>query len=165
MYKHRVFITEDQIQARLVALAEQLDRDYAGRTLNIVCILKGAAVFVADLIRLLHIPVILHFLKVSSYTDGAESSGTVHLHFSSVTDLEARHVLVMEDILDTGITMDYLIKHMTATKPASLRYCVLLDKPERRKIDIRPDYVGFEIADYFVIGYGLDYNELGRNLR
>jgi hypoxanthine phosphoribosyltransferase len=165
MYKHRVFITEDQIRKRLVELADELDRDYAGRTLDIVCILKGAAIFVSDLIRLLKIPVILHFVKVSSYKDGTESSGTVHLHFSSVSDLTDRHVLVVEDIVDTGITIDYLTKHLTPTNPATVKYCVLLNKPERRKLNIRPDYVGFDIPDQFVIGYGLDYKVLGRNLR
>src|SRR5262249_5132655 len=104
-------------------------------------------------------------VRVSSYDSGSESSGTVNLHFASAIDLRGRDVLLFEDILDTGITLDYLIKHLQEKNPRSLKICVLLDKPEKRKVDIQPDYVGFQIPDEYVIGYGLDYQELGRNLR
>src|SRR3990172_1863465 len=165
MFKHKILLTEEQIQRRVLEIADRLNLDYADRTLDIVCVLKGGIVFLSDLIRLLHIPVRIHFLRISSYGNETQNAGTLNLHFSYVADLENRHVLLLEDILDTGITMDYLLKHLTEQKPASMKICVLLDKPYRRKVDIRAEYVGFEIPDHFVIGYGLDYQELGRNLR
>ena len=165
MYKHKVLITEEEIRERVTELANMLNRDYQGETLDIVCTLKGAVFFAADLMRGLSIPVRLHFIQVSSYGSGTENSGKIHLHFSSAIDLQHRNVLLVEDILDTGITLDYLVKHLSEKNPRSLKTCILLDKPDRRKLDITPDYKGFEIPDVFVIGYGLDYNELGRNLR
>src|SRR5262245_9412961 len=166
MYKHKVLISEDKIQQRIAAVASSLNRDYAGHTIDIICILKGSLIFTSDLIRRLTIPVRIHFVQVSSYGDEMETSGTVNLHFSSVSeDLTDRDVLLVEDVLDTGITLDYLIKQLKEERPASLKTCVLLDKPSRRKLNMTADYVGFEIPDNFVIGYGLDYRELGRNLR
>lgn len=166
MYKHKILIPEERIQERIAAVASSIDRDYADRAVDVICILKGSLIFTSDLIRKLTIPVRLHFVQVSSYGDETESSGTVNLHFSSVSeDLKDRDVLLVEDVLDTGITLDYLIKQLKEELPATLKTCVLLDKPSRRKLNITADYVGFEIADNFVIGYGLDYRELGRNLR
>lgn len=166
MFKHKVLISEEKIQERIAAVAASLNRDYADHTLDVICILKGGLIFMSDLIRSLTMPVRLHFLQVSSYGDETESSGTVNLHFSSVSeDLTDRDVLLVEDVLDTGITLDYLIKQLKEERPATLKTCVLLDKPSRRKLNIKADYVGFEIPDNFVIGYGLDYRELGRNLR
>lgn len=166
MYKHKILISEEKIQERIAAVASSIDRDYADRAVDVICILKGSLIFTSDLIRKLTIPVRLHFVQVSSYGDETESSGTVNLHFSSVSeDLKDRDVLLVEDVLDTGITLDYLIKQLKEERPATLKTCVLLDKPSRRKLNITADYVGFEIADNFVIGYGLDYRELGRNLR
>lgn len=166
MYKHKVLIPEERIQERIAAIAASLNRDYADRTLDVICILKGGLIFMSDLIRSLTVPVRLHFVQVSSYGDETESSGTVNLHFSSVSeDLTDRDVLLVEDVLDTGITLDYLIKQLKEERPATLKTCVLLDKPSRRKLNITADYIGFEIPDNFVIGYGLDYRELGRNLR
>ena len=165
MFKHTVLINEEKIQERLQNLGAQINADYEGQELDIICILKGSIVFLADLMRRLSIPVRIHFLHVSSYGDDAESSGTINLHFSSVTeDLKDRNVLIVEDILDTGITMDYLLKQLREEHPTSMKVCVLLDKPSRRKIELRSDYIGFEIEDHFVIGYGLDFRELGRNL-
>jgi hypoxanthine phosphoribosyltransferase len=166
MYKHKVLIPEEKIQQRIATLGASLNRDYVGRILDMICILKGGVIFASDLIRNLTVPVRLHFVQVSSYGDEMETSGTVNLHFSSVSeDLTDRDVLLVEDVLDTGITLDYLIKQLKEERPASLKTCVLLDKPSRRKLNITADYVGFEIPDNFVIGYGLDYRELGRNLR
>jgi hypoxanthine phosphoribosyltransferase len=166
MYKHKVLIPEEKIQQRIAAIASSLNRDYDGHIIDVICILKGGLIFMSDLIRSLTIPVRLHFVQVSSYGDETESSGTVNLHFSSVSeDLTGKDVLLVEDVLDTGITLDYLMKQLKEEKPASLKTCVLLDKPSRRKLNINADYVGFEIPDNFVIGYGLDYRELGRNLR
>lgn len=166
MYKHEVLISEERIGERVRQIADQLNQDYAGKDLDVICVLKGSIIFVADLLRCLTVPVRLHFLHVSSYGEDSESSGTISLHFSSVTeDLLNRNVLVVEDILDTGITMDYLLKQLREEKPASLKICVLLDKPSRRKVGIKADYAAFDIDDHFVIGYGLDFRELGRNLR
>lgn len=146
-------------------MAELLNRDYANRDLNILCILKGAAVFAVDLIRHLTVPVRLHFIQTSSYGTGTESSGTVHIQYTSPFEVEGQDVLIVEDILDTGITLDYLIRQLEQKNPRSLRVCVLLNKPERRHVQLEPEYTGFEIPNQFVFGYGLDYQELGRNLR
>jgi hypoxanthine phosphoribosyltransferase len=165
MYKHRILFSEEEIANRVGLIAQTISRDYEDHTLDIVCILKGAVIFLSDLIRKLTIPVRIHFVQVSSYGDETISSGTVTLHFSSVSEnLESKQILVVEDILDTGITLDYLVKQLKEEHPESLKTCVLLDKPSRRKLNIRADYVGFEIEDHFVIGYGLDYRDLGRNL-
>lgn len=165
MFKHQILITEDEIQQRVRELAEKLNEDYSHGSLDIICVLKGAIIFVADLSRQLTMPVRLHFLQVSSYGDEAENRGTVNLRFSSVSeDLLNRNVLLIEDILDTGITLDYLLRQLKEENPFSLRTCVLLDKPARRRVDVRADYVGFVIEEHFVIGYGLDYQEFGRNL-
>jgi hypoxanthine phosphoribosyltransferase len=165
MYKHQVLISEEKIADRLQLLSTQLNTDYEGKELDVICILKGSIIFTADLVRRLTIPVRIHFLQISSYGDDSESSGTINLRFSSVTeDLLNRNVLIVEDILDTGITMDYLLKQLREENPASLKICVLLDKPSRRKVGVKADYVCFEIEDQFAIGYGLDFQELGRNL-
>lgn len=164
MFKHRVLITEEQIRQRIQELGETLNHEYKGRTLDIICVLKGSFIFVSELIRKLDIPVRVHFLQVSSYGTGSQSSGTVSLHFSTTFNLENKDVLLVEDILDTGITLDYLLRQLKEKTPNSLKLCVLLYKPERRKLDITPDFVGFQIPDEFVVGFGLDFGELGRNL-
>jgi len=165
MYKHQILLTEEEIQARIAQMAEQLNEDYADRELDILCVLKGAAVFTVDLIRHLTVPVRLHYIQTSSYGSGTENSGTVHIQYTSVFEVGGRDVLIVEDILDTGITLDYLIRQLEQKNPHSLKTCILLDKPDRRHVQLEPDYKGFEIPDQFVIGYGLDYNEFGRNLR
>jgi hypoxanthine phosphoribosyltransferase len=164
MLKIQPLITANQIESRVRELAADLNRDYQDRTVDIVCVLKGAMIFVSDLVRLLEFPVRLHLLRVQSYSGGTESSGTVCLHFSSEFELEDRNVLLIDDIVDTGITLRFLLDYLMPQKPHSLKSCVLLNKPARRKLDIYPDYSGFEIEDHFVVGYGLDYNEQGRNL-
>jgi hypoxanthine phosphoribosyltransferase len=166
MYKHKILITEEQIQQRIHGIAAEINEEFQDITLDLICILKGGVVFLCDLMRHLTVPVRIHFVRVSSYLDSTETSGTVSLHFSSVSeDLKDRSVLLVEDIVDTGITLDYLIKQLKEEQPAVLKTCVFLDKPSRRKLLLKPDWVGFEISDQFVIGYGLDYQELGRNLR
>jgi hypoxanthine phosphoribosyltransferase len=165
MFKHTMLISEDQLQRRVAELAETFNREFGNTTIDIICVLKGAVFFATDIMQLLTMPVRLHFVRVSSYDSGTESSSTLNLHFSSAIDLQGRNVILFEDILDTGITLDYLLKHLREKNPQTLKVCVLLDKPERRKIDLQPDYVGFQIPDEFVIGYGLDYEELGRNLK
>jgi hypoxanthine phosphoribosyltransferase len=165
MYKHKSFISERKIGQRVRKLAAEIDREYRGKTLDIVCVLKGGFFFVSDLMRALKVEARLHFVAISSYRTNTASSGTVTLHFSSVDDLKDKDILVVEDILDTGITLDYLIKYLGNQQPASIKTCVLLDKPERRRVDIKPDFTGFQIPNHFMIGYGLDYREFGRNLK
>ena len=166
MYKHRVLIPEEKIRERINEISVTINNDYDGYTLDMICLLKGGIIFLSDLIRRLNVPLRIHFVHVSSYRGETESSGTVSLHFSSVSEeLHGKQILVVEDILDTGITLDYLVKQLREEQPESLKTCVLLDKPSRRRLNIKADYVGFEIEDHFVIGYGLDYRELGRNLR
>ncbi len=165
MFKSTPLLSEESIQNRVREIADSLNRDYAGRTVDALCVLKGSMFFAADLFRNLTVPVRVHFMQVSSYGSSTESSGTVNLYFSSAFEVEDCDVLLVEDILDTGITMNYLLERLRARNPRTMKTCVLLDKPARRKLDIKADYVGFEIQDHFVVGYGLDYNELGRNMR
>lgn len=164
MYKHKVLITNEQIQQRVTELADMLNKQYKGQKLDVICVLKGSFVFVSDLLRRLEMPVRVHFMQVSSYGTGSKSSGRVNIRFTTAFNLQDNDVLLVEDILDTGITLDYLLRQLKEKNPRSIKVCVLLYKPERRKIDITPDYMGFQIPDEFVIGYGLDYQELGRNL-
>ncbi len=165
MYKHSVLITEDQIQARIAELANTLNLDYRGRTLHVVCVLKGALFFVVDLVRYLDFPLNLHFVQAASYAASAESSGTIHLLYSSIQEVQDLDLLVIEDVVDTGLTLDWLGRRFLAKGARSVRNCVLLDKRERRRVQVQVDYAGFVIPNRFVIGYGLDYKEFGRNLR
>ncbi|MGI6566353.1 MAG: hypoxanthine phosphoribosyltransferase [Firmicutes bacterium] len=160
----RVLLTEDEIQQRVAELGEQLSQDYAGKDLVIVCILKGALHFMADLTRKISIPVDMDFMAISSYGASTKSSGEVRI----LQDLDAaianRHVLIVEDIVDSGLTLKYLVDNLSSRRPASLKIATLLDKPARRVVPISPDYNGFLIPDEFVVGYGLDYAEKYRNL-
>jgi hypoxanthine phosphoribosyltransferase len=164
MSEHRVLITEEQLQKRVHELAEEVNQLYDNHPIDLICILKGAVIFSCDLMRSLQMPVRMHFIQVSSYST-TQTSGAIDFHFSSPFDITDRDVLIVEDILDTGITLDYLIKHLREKNPRSIRICTLLDKPHRRRLQLQPDFVGFKIPDDFVIGYGLDYQEVGRNLR
>ncbi len=164
MYKHSILLTKERINERVAELAETINKDYDGGILDIVCILKGALFFAADLTRRIVVPSRFHFIQVSSYGNETNTSGTVTLQLSSIMNLRGCQVLLVEDILDTGITMEYLLSHLNQQQPQSLKLCVLLDKIERRRASVRPDYRGFEIPDRFVIGYGLDFREFGRNL-
>jgi hypoxanthine phosphoribosyltransferase len=164
VFKTEVLFTEEQIQNRVQELAEKINAEYEGITIDILCILKGSLVFAADLIRRLTIPIRIHFMQVRSYGNNTQSTGTIHLHFSSDYELKQCDVLLVEDILDTGITLEFVQEHLKEKNLKSLRTCVLLDKPARRKVNIRADYVGFKIEDHFVVGYGLDFKEFGRNL-
>ena len=164
MLDTRPLYSSEQITGRVAQLAAVLNQDYQGRTVDVICVLKGSICFAADLIRLLSFPVRLHFMQVRSYESGTENSGTVHLYFPSDFELNGRDVLLVEDIVDTGITLQYVLQHLGVKDPASLKTCALLDKPARRKVNVHPDYCGFTIENVFVVGYGLDYNEFGRNL-
>jgi hypoxanthine phosphoribosyltransferase len=156
-------VSEQEIQAKVAELGRRISEDYAGSEILLIGLLRGAIVFLSDLMRAISIPVRLDFIGISSYGASTES-GAVRLVMDLETDIAGRHVLVVEDIVDTGKTLSYLLENLKARQPASLRICALLDKPERRTVPIAIDYVGFEIADKFVVGYGLDFAEGYRNL-
>ncbi len=159
-----ILIDEKTLQARIRELGEQISRDYQGKRPILVGVLKGAFMFMADLIRHISIPHEIDFMATSSYGAATESSGVVRILKDLDTPISGRDVLIVEDIIDTGLTLDYLIRILKARNPASLRVCTLLDKRERRRIPIPLDYVGFEIPNKFVVGYGLDFGEIYRNL-
>lgn len=161
-----VLVTENQIQSRVAELGAQISSDYAGRKLTLVSVLKGSLPFMADLMRVITVPVRIDLMEVSSYGGATtESSGLVRILKDLSASIEGEEVLICEDIIDTGLTLNYLIRYLGGKKPASLRICTLLDKPARRLVEINVDYTGFTIPDQFVVGYGLDYNEHYRNLR
>ncbi len=157
-------IPAKQLERRVREMAEQISADYAGQQPVIVGVLKGAWVFMADLVRQLSIPVRCDFVRLSSYGVGTVPTGPPRLLLDLTESIAGQHVLVIDDIVDTGISLEWLQRHMLAKQPASLKTCVLLDKPARREVDVEPDYVGFEIPDRFVVGYGIDYAEQYREL-
>jgi hypoxanthine phosphoribosyltransferase len=159
-----VLLTEDQIQARVSELGAQLNADYAGLEPVLISVLKGSIVFLADLVRGMELPLSIDIMEVSSYGAATETSGQVRILKDLSNPIEGRHVIVVEDIIDTGLTLNYLLRYLREKGPASLRICCLLDKPARRLTEIPIDYVGFTIPDRFVVGYGLDYGERYRNL-
>ena len=160
----KVLLSKEEIQQKIFLLGKQIGKDYQGKDLLVVCILKGAVVFMSDLIRQIDCPLAIDFMAVSSYGDATTSSGAVMILKDLESNVEDRHVLIVEDIIDTGLTLKYLVENIQARKPASVKICTLLDKPERRKVEINVDYKGFVIPDEFVVGYGLDYAELYRNI-
>jgi hypoxanthine phosphoribosyltransferase len=160
-----VLISEEQIHARVAELGAQISADYEGRELTLVSVLKGSLPFMADLMRAISIPVSIDLMEVSSYGGTAtESSGLVRILKDLSSSIDGRDVMIVEDIIDTGLTLNYLIRYLRGKNPRSLHICTLLDKPARRLVDIPIDYLGFTIPDQFVIGYGLDYGEHYRNL-
>ena len=161
-----VLVTEEAIQARILELGRQIGADYAGRSLTLVSVLKGALPFMADLMRAIAVPVRIDLMEVSSYGGTTtESSGLVRILKDLSATIEGEDVLIVEDIIDTGLTLNYLLRYLRGKNPRTLRICTLLDKPARRLVDIQVDYTGFTIPDQFVVGYGLDYGEYYRNLR
>jgi hypoxanthine phosphoribosyltransferase len=161
-----ILLTEDQIQDRIAELGRQISVDYAGRQLTLVSVLKGSLPFMADLMRAISIPVRIDLMEVSSYGGtSTESSGLVRILKDLSASIQGEDVLIVEDIIDTGLTLNYLLRYLRGKNPATLRICTLLDKPARRLVDIPVDYIGFTIPDQFVVGYGLDYGEVYRNLR
>ena len=159
-----MLIDEDRLQERIRELGRELSQDYAGRELLLVGVLKGAVFFMADLMRELSVPCEIDFMAISSYGASTDSSGVVRILKDLDINIEGRHVLVVEDIIDSGLTLSYLVRNLESREPASLQVCALLTKPERREIDVDVRYVGFEIPNRFVIGYGLDFGERYRNL-
>ena len=159
-----VLIDQDALQQRIQELGEEISTDYTGRDLLLIGVLKGAVFFMADLMRNLTIPCEIDFMAISSYGDSTDSSGVVRILKDLDINIEDRHVLVVEDIIDSGLTLSYLMRNLEARGPASLEICSLLTKPERREADVPVRYIGFEIPNRFVIGYGLDFAERYRNL-
>jgi hypoxanthine phosphoribosyltransferase len=160
-----VLIGEEQIRQKVIELGARLSADYLGRELTLVSVLKGSLPFMADLMRAISIPVTIDLMEVSSYGGTAtETSGLVRILKDLSASIEGRDVLIVEDIIDTGLTLNYLVRYLKGKNPRSLRICTLLDKPARRLVEIPIDYRGFEIPDQFVVGYGLDYGERYRNL-
>jgi hypoxanthine phosphoribosyltransferase len=159
-----VLIDRDALQRRIPEHAEEISTDYTGRDLLLVGVLKGAVFFMADLMRNLTIPCEIDFMAISSYGDSTDSTGVVRILKDLDINIEGRDVLVVEDIIDSGLTLSYLMRNLEARQPASLEVCALMTKPERREIDVPVRYIGFEIPNRFVIGYGLDFGERYRNL-
>src|ERR671915_833500 len=159
-----ILVQADELQHRITQMAAEVSRDYEGKDLLLIGVLKGAVFFLADLMRQLDIPCEVDFMAVASYGSSTDSSGVVRILQDLDAPLEGRDVLIVEDIVDSGLTLQYLMRTLQARKPASLEVCALLTKPDRRKIDLPARYVGFEIPDKFAIGYGLDYAERYRNL-
>jgi hypoxanthine phosphoribosyltransferase len=159
-----VLVGADELQLRVRELGEAISRDYAGRPLLLVGVLKGAVFFLSDLMRHIEIPVEVDFMAVASYGSATDSSGVVRILKDLDVVIEGRDVLIVEDIVDSGLTLQYLLRNLGSRDPATLEVCALLTKPSRRKVELPVRYVGFEIPDRFVVGYGLDYDERHRNL-
>lgn len=159
-----VLYSEDQIKRRVAELGAEIERDYAGKEVELIGILRGSFVFMADLCRHINLPCTLDFMAVSSYGSGTSSSGQVQINKDLSEDISGRHLIIVEDILDSGNTLSYLMELLRHRNPASLKICTLLNKSERRVRPVKADYIGFEVPDAFVVGYGMDYNEKYRNL-
>lgn len=160
----KVLISTEELQRRIAEMGKQISNDYQGEEILMIGVLRGAVLFMADLARAIDLHVSMDFMAVSSYGAGTTSSGVVRILKDLDEDIEGRHVLVVEDIVDSGLTLNYLLENLKSRKPASIKLCTLLNKPERRKVEVKIDYNGFDVPDYFVIGYGLDYAERYRNL-
>lgn len=160
----RELISEEKVDKRIRELGEEISRDYAGKQIHLICVLKGGVFFMCELAKRITVPVSMDFMCVGSYGDGTKSSGVVRIAKDLDEAIEGKEVLIVEDIIDSGNTLYYLMDVLQKRKPASLRLCTLLDKPERRVKDVKVDYTGFEIPDEFIVGYGLDYAQKYRNL-
>ncbi len=162
--KIKVLITEEEVDARIRELGEKISKEYEGKQIHLICVLKGGVFFMCELAKRITVPVSMDFMCVGSYGDGTKSSGVVRLAKDLDESIENKEVLIVEDIIDSGNTLYYLMDVLRQRKPASLRLCTLLDKPDRRVKDVHVDWTGFEIPDKFVVGYGLDYAQKYRNL-
>lgn len=160
----RVMISEKEINARIQAIGEEISRDYAGKSIHLVCVLKGGSFFMCELAKRITLPVSIDFMSVSSYGKDTKSSGVVKIIKDLDESLKDKEVIVVEDIIDSGRTLSYLLELLSQRGPKSLSLCTLLDKPSRRVVNVDVNYTGFEIPDAFVVGYGLDYNQKYRNL-
>lgn len=164
--KHHVemYLSEEEVDKRIKEIGEQISKDYAGKEVHLICVLKGGSFFMCELAKRITVPVSLDFMSVSSYGGGTESSGVIKIVKDLDEPLEGKDVIIIEDIIDSGRTLSHLMKLLEARKPKSLGLCTLLDKPDRRVVDVHVDYTGFAIPDEFVVGYGLDYDQKYRNL-
>ena len=162
--KIKVLISEEEVEARIRELGEKISKEYEGKQIHLICVLKGGVFFMCELAKRITVPVSMDFMCVGSYGDGTKSSGVVRLAKDLDESIENKEVLIVEDIIDSGNTLYYLMDVLRQRKPASLRLCTLLDKPDRRVKDVHVDWTGFEIPDEFVVGYGLDYAQKYRNL-
>jgi len=162
--KPKVIITREEIAEKVAELAAEIRKDYRGKNPLLIGILKGSFVFMSDLVRAMNIPVEIDFVRLASYGVGKDSSGKIKLIKDVETPVKNRHVLVVEDIVDRGLTVRFLLDYLSFRKPASLKLCALFDKPSRRKVEVPIDYVGFTVPDAFVVGYGLDFDEKYRYL-
>lgn len=160
----KVLCSENNIKKRVKELGEEISKDYLNKKLYVISLLRGSFIFTADLVRELTVPVKINFITTSSYENELESSGLVRIVSDIDEDLNGYDVLIVDDIADSGLTMKYVLEHLKGKNPSSLKSCVLLDKPERRQVDLKPDYIGFTIPDKFVVGYGLNYGNYYRNL-
>ena len=160
----RILITSEEIGARVRELGQQITNDYAGQDILMIGVLRGAVIFMSDLARAIKRPIDIDFMAISSYGMSTNSSGVVRILKDLDEVVQGRHLLIVEDIIDSGLTLNYLVENLKSRKPASVRICTLLSKPDRRKVDVQVDYNGFIIPDYFVVGYGLDYAGKYRNL-
>ena len=160
----KVLVPEEDVAKRIKELGEQISKDYAGKQVHLICVLKGGVFFMCELAKRITVPVSMDFMSVSSYGDGTKSSGVVKIAKDLDETLEGKNVLIVEDIIDSGRTLYYLMDILCKRNPKSMKLCTLLDKPERRVKDVKVDYVGFNIPDEFVVGYGLDYAQRYRNL-
>lgn len=159
-----ILLSEQEVDQRIQEIGEQISEDYAGKEVHLVCVLKGGSFFMCELAKRITVPVTLDFMSVSSYGSSTKSSGVVKIVKDLDEPLKDKNVIVVEDIVDSGRTLSYLLEMLRDRHPASLRLCTLLDKPERRVVDVDVDYTGFNIPDEFVVGYGLDYDQRYRNL-
>lgn len=160
----RVLLSEEEVNERIRQIGEQISKDYEGRQVHLICVLKGGSFFMCELAKRIIVPVSLDFMSVSSYGSGTKSSGVVKIVKDLDEPLDGKDVIVVEDIVDSGRTLSYLLELLGKRNPKSLALCTMLDKPERRVVDVKVDYTGFNIPDEFVVGYGLDYDQRYRNL-
>ncbi len=160
----RILLSEEEVDKRICEIAQQISKDYEGKEVHLICVLKGGVFFMCELAKRISIPVSMDFMALSSYGNGTQSSGAIKVKKELDEDIEGKDVLVVEDIVDSGRTLKFLVEELKKRNPASVHLCTLLDKPERRVVDIKADYTCFEIPDEFVVGYGLDYAQRYRNL-
>lgn len=160
----RILISQEEIEQRVQELGAEITADYQGNELLLLCILKGGIMFLADLSKHIGVPAAMDFIGISSYGNQTQSSGVVRITKDLEQSIEGKHVLIIEDIIDSGLTLSYLINNLSSRKPASIKICTLLNKEENRQVDINVDYTGFNIPNQFVVGYGLDFQELYRNI-
>jgi len=159
-----VLLSEEEVDRRINEIGEQITKDYAGKNVHLICVLKGGSFFLCELAKRINVPVSIDFMSVSSYGKDTKSSGVVKIVKDLDESIKGKDVIVIEDIVDSGRTLSYLLEMLQAREPESLKLCTLLDKPERRVVDVKVDYTGFQVPDEFVVGYGLDYDQIYRNL-